>query len=238
MIQKYEIGKKPLSHLLGWGETTVMRYLDGVEPNREFAGRIFELCSDPWQYAALLEQGREKLTEVAYRKSKRAVYRQIFCDKSTEAMQYVIGLSAGDIAPFRVVAVLYYAQVSSLVIRGIPLFEEDVCMELKQPGPYPRLYEQLMKHGIRVFSPEETALSKTDCEFLSGIYQVLNGYSPNAIRAVWKHDKRQLRRALKQEGQFARAEQLQKHYETVMQKLVMAEPIDMKFYFARCLHEM
>ena len=32
LMEQYEIGKKPLSRLLGWGETTVMRYLDGVEP--------------------------------------------------------------------------------------------------------------------------------------------------------------------------------------------------------------
>ena len=56
MMQRYDIGKKPLSRLLGWGDTTVMRYLDGVEPNREFAARIQELAENPRVFAELLEK--------------------------------------------------------------------------------------------------------------------------------------------------------------------------------------
>jgi len=74
MMQRYEIGKKPLSRLLGWGDTTVMRYLDGVEPNREFAAKIECYAENPWEYANLLEENKEKLTDTAYRKTKKAVY--------------------------------------------------------------------------------------------------------------------------------------------------------------------
>ena len=65
MMQRYEIGKKPLSRLLGWGDTTVMRYLDGMEPNKEFAQRIEALAKNPWGFAELLESNREKLTDTA-----------------------------------------------------------------------------------------------------------------------------------------------------------------------------
>ena len=51
IMQRYDIGKKPLSRRLGWGDTTVMRYLDGVEPNREFAARIQELAENPRIFA-------------------------------------------------------------------------------------------------------------------------------------------------------------------------------------------
>ncbi|MGN0505092.1 MAG: hypothetical protein ACI4FZ_00920 [Lachnospiraceae bacterium] len=239
IMEQYEIGKKPLSRLLGWGETTVMRYLDGVEPNKEFAAKIEELYENPWQYAELLEKGKSALTDTAYKKTKRAVYRRMFCDKSTEAMQYVVSLAEGDISPFRVMAVLYFAQVYSLVCRGLPIFEEEVSIETKQKTPYPRLYEQLMNYGLKVQLPEEGALTAEDREFLDGVYQILNGYSPNAVRAVLKRDKLKLRRnkAFLQDAEHLNAEELRRYYETMMQKTGMQSVEDLKNYFAARLKE-
>ena len=167
MMQRYEIGKKPLSRLLGWGDTTVLRYLDGVEPNREFAGRIGELAENPWLYAEVLEKNKEKLTDTAYRKTRRAVYREIFCDRSTEAMQYVVELAEGDIAPYRVMTVLYYAQVCSMVLRGFPLFEEEADFSPGQQLVYPRLYGQMMRFGLKLIKPETGSLSLEEQEYLN-----------------------------------------------------------------------
>lgn len=239
LMEQYEIGKKPLSRLLGWGETTVMRYLDGAEPNREFALRIEELSKDPWQYAELLERRRDVLTDTAYKKTRRAAYRRMFCDKSTEAMQYVIGLAEGDISPYRVIAVLYYAQVYSLVCRGLPIFEEEVSVEAKQKTPYPKLYQRLLQYGIRIRLPEEGALSIEDRAFLENTYQVLNGYSPNAIRTVWNKEKRQMKRhalCSGTDGSLA-AEKLRSYYEAVLQKTGKQSAEDLKRYFALRLKE-
>lgn len=239
LMEQYEIGKKPLSRLLGWGETTVMRYLDGVEPNREFAQRIEELSKDPWQYAELLERRGDVLTDIAYKKTKRAVYRRMFCDKSTEAMQYVVSLAKGDISPYRVVTVLYYAQVYSLVCRGLPIFEEEVSVEAKQKTPYPRLYERLLRYGIRVRLPEDGALSTEDRNFLQNIYHVLNGYSPNAIYAVWNREKRRLKRhaLLSGSGSFLSIAELRGYYETELQETGKQSAEDLKHYFALRLKE-
>ena len=247
LMERYEIGKKPLSRLLGWGETTVMRYLDGVEPNREFAARIEELCEDPWQYAKLLEREGSVLTDTAYKKTKRAVYSQMFHDKSTEAMQYVIGLAKGDIAPFWVVMILYYAQVTSLVGRGIPIFEEEVSVGARQKTPYPRLHDRLLKYGVKTLLPEEGALSAEDKEFLESIYRILNGYSLNAVMAVWKKDKRQLQKqkaalqsAGKQEEQKTEeldAEALRSCYEKKFPKNGIKSTDNIKEYLAARLKE-
>ena len=170
LMQRYEIGKKPLSRLLGWGDTTVMRYLDGVEPNREFAARIEHLAENPWEYAEVLEKNREKLTDTAYRKTRKAVYREIFCDRSTEAMQYVVALADGDISPYRVMMVLYYAQVCSMVLRGLPLFEEEVDFSPGQPLVYPRLYNQMKEYGVRILKPETGSFSTEEQECLKQLF--------------------------------------------------------------------
>lgn len=235
MMQRYEIGKKPLSRLLGWGDTTIMRYLDGVEPNREFAARIEQLAEHPLEYAAVLEKNKEKLTETAYRKTKKAVYREIFCDRSSEAMQYVIALAEGDIAPYRVMMVLYYAQVCSLVLRGMPLFEEEADFSPGQPFVYPRLYAELREYGIRMIKPETDTLSEEEQDCLKQVYLVLNGYSPNALKALASRTKRRIRRHLKTEADHLSAEVLKAQYENGFKKSGVEKAEDLKNFISDAL---
>ena len=235
MMQRYEIGKKPLSRLLGWGDTTIMRYLDGVEPNREFAGRIKELAENPWIYADIVEKNRERLTETAYRKTRKAVYREIFCDRSTEAMQYVVELAGGDIAPYRVMLVLYYAQVCSVVLRGLPLFEEEADFSPGQQLVYPRLYRQMMQYGLKLVKPETGSLLEEEQECLKQVYLVLNGYSPNALKGLYARAKRRIRRHLKTEADRLSAEALKGQYESGFKKSGVEKPEDLKKYISDAL---
>lgn len=235
MMQRYEIGKKPLSRLLGWGDTTVMRYLDGVEPNREFAGRIEVLAENPWEYADVLEKNKEKLTDTAYRKTRKAVFREIFCDRSTEAMQYVVALADGDIAPYRVMSVLYYSQVCSVVLRGLPLFEEEADFSPGQQLVYPRLYHQMKEYGVRLLKPETDSLSTEEQEYLKQVYSVLNGYSPNALKALYSRAKRRIRRHLKSEADRLSVEALKNQYESGFKKSGVEKPEDLKKYIAEAL---
>jgi len=235
MMQRYEIGKKPLSRLLGWGDTTVLRYLDGVEPNREFAGRIEQLAENPWLYAEVLEKNKEKLTDTAYRKTRKAVYREIFCDRSTEAMQYVVELADGDIAPYRVMTVLYYAQVCSVVLRGLPLFEEEAEFSPGQQLVYPRLYHQMMRYGLKLVKPETGSLSLEEQEYLKQVYLVLNGYSPNALKGLYARAKRRIRRHLKSEADRLSADVLKGQYESGFKKSGVERPEDLKKYISEAL---
>lgn len=235
MMQRYDIGKKPLSRLLGWGDTTVMRYLDGVEPNREFAGRIQELAENPWMYADVLESNKEKLTDTAYRKTRKAVYREIFCDRSTEAMQYVVELAGGDIAPYRVMMVLYYSQVCSIVLRGFPLFEEEADFSPGQQLVYPRLYQQMMQYGLKLVKPEIGSFSSEEQECLRQVYLVLNGYSPNALKALATREKRRIRRHLKAGADHLSSEALKAQYENGFKKSGVERAEDLKKFIADAL---
>ncbi len=70
--KKYNIGKKPLSLLLGWGEQTLSRYLDGDVPSRQNSETLKELAINPISYLNLLETNKDKITELVYEKSKKA----------------------------------------------------------------------------------------------------------------------------------------------------------------------
>ena len=229
LTKRYDIGKKPLAKLLGWGETTVMRYLNGqAEPNGEFLRRIEELSENPWEYLRLLEYNKDKgvLTEVAYRKTKAAAIKAILCDRATEAMQYVISLAEGDIAPSRVIAVLYYAQVCSLVFCNHPLFEEEATIA-ENLSVFPRLHEKMLQHGIHEIPMETSSLSEDERKYLNDIYETLNKYSPLTIAKAVPRDKERLLKSKNGETGAVAPMELKKYYMPVLKKYEVTKPTEL-----------
>lgn len=70
---RYKIGQRPLSRLLGWDETTFARYCDGDIPSPSHADQLQKIAEDPAFYAELLEANKARITEAAYRQSREAV---------------------------------------------------------------------------------------------------------------------------------------------------------------------
>ena len=72
--EKYAIGKHPLSLLLGWGEQTFSRYVDGDVPTKQYSDTLLRIYNEPDFYARLLEENKSKLKSArAYKKTLRAV---------------------------------------------------------------------------------------------------------------------------------------------------------------------
>jgi hypothetical protein len=71
---KYSIGKRPLSLLLGWGEQTFSRYYDGDIPTKQYSEITQKIYDDPAYYAEILENNKDNLKNISsYKKTKRAV---------------------------------------------------------------------------------------------------------------------------------------------------------------------
>lgn len=83
---KYAIGKRPLSLLLGWGEHTFSRYCDGDVPTKQYSNILQKIYKEPKYYEEILEKNKENLkTDAAYKKTKRAVeelLNGIICEKA------------------------------------------------------------------------------------------------------------------------------------------------------------
>lgn len=95
MLVKYKIGKKPLSKLLGWGDTTVLLYTGQDElPDNEYTCRLKQLYDRPEEYLKVLEAGRTRITEVAYTRSINAVKALFPSKKIFSAVQIAEGNDA------------------------------------------------------------------------------------------------------------------------------------------------
>ena len=47
ILDKYNIGRKPLSILLGWGQTTILRYLSGITTTTEYFKEPYHIFQEP-----------------------------------------------------------------------------------------------------------------------------------------------------------------------------------------------
>jgi len=128
--EKYNIGKRPLSLLLGWGEQTFSRYYDGDMPAKQYSEKLKQVLADPAYYLSLLETGKENLkSDKAYEKSKAAT--EILLNISVlpqstldVVVDYVLS-QCQDITHLSLQKALYYVQGFYYAFFGSFLFKED-----------------------------------------------------------------------------------------------------------------
>jgi uncharacterized phage-associated protein len=128
--QKYNIGKRPLSLLLGWGEMTFTRYCDGDMPTKQYSDVLQKIYDNPAFYMSILEENKGNLkSQIAYEKSKRTTLKLLSGQKArTSKVDEVIGyllFQCEDITPLALQKALYYIQGFYYAFMNGFLFTED-----------------------------------------------------------------------------------------------------------------
>lgn len=232
LLSRYAIGKKPLAALLGWGATTVLRYADGITPVGEYGTHLKKLYEEPLFYLEVLEEHKDRLTPVAYKKSKNAVLSYLTSSKLWCGVQYMVERAGGDISPMRVVMTLYYAQAFSLGLTDRTLFWEE-C-ELSPEGvPYGYYYEQLKQMGAvprfsteGLFTPEEET-------FLDAAYRMLLWYGPAELEHIFSAERKYLRISrMEGGGKKIKNAAIGGFFKKVVQGYKITRPEEFNLYFA------
>ncbi len=128
--ERYAIGKRPLSILLGWGEHTFTRYADGDTPTRQYSKMLNRLFDDPVYYLSILEENKNRLpSRRSYEKSRKAVEalidgNRMFGEKIDAVIAYLLN-QCEDITPLALQKSLYYIQGFYYAFYGDFLFSKD-----------------------------------------------------------------------------------------------------------------
>ncbi len=129
--EKYNIGKRPLSLLLGWGEQTFSRYYDGDMPTKQYSEMLKQIYSNPAYYLSLLEKNKEHLkSNKAYKKSKAATEGHLATPAAPQRIKidlvvdYLLS-QCRDITPLSLQKALYYVQGFYFAFYRTFLFAED-----------------------------------------------------------------------------------------------------------------
>jgi putative zinc finger/helix-turn-helix YgiT family protein len=129
--EKYNIGKRPLSLLLGWGEQTFSRYYDGDMPTQQYSAILKRIYDEPSFYLSILETNKEKLkSKSAYEKSKLATDKLLETqnvsngEKIDVVGNYLVS-KCEDITPLALQKLLYYVQGFYYAFTNKFIFEEN-----------------------------------------------------------------------------------------------------------------
>ncbi|MBR1762785.1 MAG: DUF4065 domain-containing protein [Eubacterium sp.] len=109
--EKYDIGKRPLSIVLGWGEQTFTRYYDGYIPTQNYSKLLENIYNDPYCFLKILDKNKCQISNVAYNKSRKATESLMYqyCVSIDVVSNYILN-QCNDITPLTLQKALYYAQ--------------------------------------------------------------------------------------------------------------------------------
>ena len=170
--KKYNIGKRPLSLLVGWGEMTFTRYCDGDIPTKQYSDMLLRIYEEPIFYLSLLEENRGNLkSQMAYEKSKRATLgllgQKTAGGKIDDVIDYLL-FRCEDITPLALQKALYYIQGFYYAFMDSFLFAED-CEAWVHGPVYRQIYnrfsdycfdpiESRSEFDVSVFTDSEKAI--------------------------------------------------------------------------------
>lgn len=183
ILKKYNIGKRPLSQLLGWGELTLTRYLDGDIPSKEYSDKLKNIHDNPDYFLKILEENKDVLKTVAYDKAKKAVedFKSNLNNKSkiNVVANYFI-YRCGDITNLALQKLLYYAQGFYFAFNNKFLFVED-CEAWVHGPVYREIYKKFKENKFNPIEPlylfDEFSFSDSEKLVLDNVVKNLGCYS-------------------------------------------------------------
>ncbi|HDR6218674.1 TPA: DUF4065 domain-containing protein [Bacillus cereus] len=193
VLEKYKIGKRPLSLLLGWGEVTLTRYVNGDIPTKQYSDILKRLGRDQCFMLDILERNKDLITQKAYRVSKEAIVKLQENDdipstqttKIEEVANYLL-YKNDDITPLALQKLLYYAQGFCKVFTGTYLFEDD-C-EVGSHGPVYRVifnkYKVYQYDNLEVNYDSTNQLTQIEKEILDCVINTLGCYSGKSLEKM------------------------------------------------------
>lgn len=238
ILEKYNIGKKPLARLLGWGDTAIIRYMSGITPTAEYSDKLRRVLEEPGFFYNILTENREQISEVAFNKSVRKVRELIYGNKLDAAARYVYARAGGDISVSRLQAILYYAQGFHIALYNEVIFEDEYRLAIHGFKPYPGVEEKLeFKSGDTTGVCEEF-LNESEKEMLNIIQNVLGWFGPEAIKLLTSNERAYLARGLgRGDNRVVTNEKLGRLFKNILEHYNISKPAKLYTYFNKRIVE-
>jgi len=188
--EKYNIGKRPLSLALGWGEGTFSRYFDGDLPTKQYSDILKKIYNDPVHYDNLLEANQSNLSsELAYKKSKAEVQTLLQSRQSLGKLDSIVDYiiyKCGDITPLALQKALYYSQGFHYAFTDEFMFEADA--EAWVHGPvYSDVYSEYASYTFNPIASKkefnDTVLTDVEKATLDSVIRGFCCYSGKVLEA-------------------------------------------------------
>ncbi len=191
IIEKYNIGKKPLSLILGLGEITITRYLDGQNPTKENSELLKMIKDNPCLFELYLLGNKDKITDVAFKKSLGKTKQLQMNEENSklyDSALYIVK-ELEDTTPLALQKILYFAQCFSQKFLNKELFK--ISAEAWKYGPvYRDIYDCFSYYKNNVIDYSELlidhqfSLDDAEKEYLDSIIKYFGCYSAKVLREM------------------------------------------------------
>ena len=152
LMEKYNIEKRPLSRLLGLGELTITRYLEGQLPTKRYSDMLLRLLRYDAEMRKALEKGKQNITENAYRKVDKAIeeheHMKSHNSKIEKTALYMLQ-SCYEITNMSLQKLLYYFKAFGYVLLNRDLLGEQ-CEAWIYGPVFPTIYAKYKKLGSQI----------------------------------------------------------------------------------------
>ena len=175
ILNDFRIGKKPLAKLLGWGETTIIRYIEGDIPTTEYSNKLRTIADEPAYYYQLLLKHKDNITDVAFNKSMKAVVEKMMESKISLIAQHMIYISEGDVSPSYIQWLLYYTQAFSLALYDKELLEDEYHVN-QNNMPFIKIYDSMKNHGVNILQMPIGRLTEEEINLINKVVESFTWY--------------------------------------------------------------
>jgi len=247
---KYAIGKRPLSLLLGWGEQTFSRYFDGDIPTQQYSNILHKIYHEPRFFSEILEENKGNMKSTkAYEKSKKAVNTilgkgEVGTKKIDHTVDYLLD-QCEDVTPLALQKALYYIQGFHFAFYGDFPFSED-CEAWVHGPVYREIFDKYREYRydpIRKKVPiEYSGFSSTEKAIMDSVIKNVCCYSAKVLEmfthseAPWLETRGNLPLAAAS-NRMIQKELIGSYFHAVKDKYQMLNPNDIKSY-AHAMFEM
>lgn len=245
ILNKYKIGKKPLSKLLGWGEVTLTRYLNGDIPSKVYSEQLYKILNDNEYMDTLIEKNKHLITERAYNNIKNVVSKlnEIKIENCIQTeieiiAEYIIAIGK-EITPLALQKILYYAQGFYKAFFGKFLFEDD-CQAWVHGPVYVNIYEKYKEFKsanifIDVDYDIEDIIEDEKREILDAVIKYFGYYNGKALEKMshfetpWINARKGLL-PIENSNNIISKNDIKEYFEKVKNKYDMLNILDIKKY--------
>ncbi len=191
IMNKYSIGKKPLSLVLGFGEVTLIRYLEGSNPSKENSDILKLILNNPTLFEMYLEVNKDNITQTAYKKSLGKTKQVEFISGQSKIYDVCLYLISKlrEIDALSLQKLLYFANGLSNKFLGEHLI--NVESQAWKYGPvYKEIYDCFSYYGYNKIDYNELIknsnikLSDKEKEYLDAIIMDFGFYSGSLLKEM------------------------------------------------------
>ena len=155
IIEKYKIGKRPLSLLLGFGEITITRYLNGYIPTSKNSKILKRILYSPSDYYSILQMNKNNIKELAFNKSEKAT-KKLLDIKSEDSIiedvaKYIV--NQAEITNLALQKLLYYIQMFYMAIYKKHAFNSR-CNAWEYGPVFGSIYYKYKKFGKNIITDD------------------------------------------------------------------------------------